>query len=112
MRVLEVNRSPSKRSSALTSRSGLTGCFTQRFLRCCCGLIFLVLLNSAAFAASAQSRPSITASDASVLEGNSGTTNLIFHLLLSNPSKETVMVDYATRDVTATSGVDYSPAFG
>ena len=47
-----------------------------------------------------------------MVEGNSGTTNLVFALTLSKPASETVMVDYATRDASAVAGSDYSVAFG
>jgi hypothetical protein len=75
----------------------------------------ILLLATSALLASSQTIPplsTISVPDASVLEGNAGTTNLIFHLQLSQARAETVMVDYATRDVSARSGADYSAAFG
>ncbi len=46
----------------------------------------------------------------SVLEGDSGTTNLTFHAFLSTVSGRTVSVRYATADGTASSGSDYDAA--
>jgi len=72
-------------------------------------LLLLCLVNRIA---PAQTRPFLEAKDAAVIEGNSGTTNLIFVISLSKPASETVMVDYATRDASALAGSDYSAAFG
>ncbi len=47
--------------------------------------------------------PTISVSDVSVSESNTGNTNVIsFNLLLSNPSIDTIEVDYTTKDGTAT----------
>src|SRR5205823_3259639 len=43
----------------------------------------------------------------SVTEGDFGTTNAFFQFTLSAPSKQTITLDYATYDVTATAGSDY-----
>jgi uncharacterized repeat protein (TIGR01451 family) len=51
--------------------------------------------------------PLLSISDASGLEGNTGTTNLPFLVTLSLSSGETVTVKYATVDGTATHGLDY-----
>ncbi len=56
--------------------------------------------------------PSITIGDVSLNEGNSGTTNATFTLTLSAPSGNTVTVDYATSNGTATAGTDYVAASG
>lgn len=56
--------------------------------------------------------PNITISDASVAEGNSGTSMLTFTVNLSAPSSKTVTANYATEDVTATAGTDYTAASG
>jgi hypothetical protein len=47
-------------------------------------------------------------SDVSVNEGNSGTTNATFTVTLTPDSGETITVNYATSDGTATAGSDYS----
>jgi hypothetical protein len=47
-------------------------------------------------------RPSISIGDVSVSEGNSGTTSAAFTVTLSGPSLDTVTVNYATADGTAT----------
>src|SRR5204863_5816284 len=43
----------------------------------------------------------------SVTEGNTGTTNAVFTVTLSAASSQTVTVDFATADGTATAGSDY-----
>ena len=45
--------------------------------------------------------------DASVTEGNDGTTNLVFPVKLNSPSREEISVDYATSDGTARANEDY-----
>lgn len=53
-------------------------------------------------------RPQLTIDDVALDEGNSGTTVFRFTLTLSNPSSETITVDAATSDGTATlSDADY-----
>jgi hypothetical protein len=51
--------------------------------------------------------PSLTVTDASVSEVDSGTTNAVFAVLLSIASGQTVTVDFATADGTAFAGSDY-----
>src|SRR5439155_1284392 len=49
----------------------------------------------------------------SIAEGDVGTSTLTFHVTLSNPSDQTVTVDYATNDGTATiADSDYAAASG
>ncbi len=55
---------------------------------------------------------SISITGASVDEGNSGTTDATFVVSLSAPATETVRVDFATADLSATAPVDYLPASG
>jgi Calx-beta domain len=57
-------------------------------------------------------KPSISIGDASVPEGNSGTTTLSVPVTLSAASTSTVRVDYATANGTATAGSDYTAANG
>ena len=56
--------------------------------------------------------PSLSVSDPSVAEGNSGTASLTFTVTLSVASGKTVTVEYATADGTATSGSDYTAKSG
>src|SRR5207247_7499850 len=56
--------------------------------------------------------PALTIGDVSVVEGNSGTTNAVFPVTLSTASLQTVTVDYATADGTATAPGDYTAASG
>jgi hypothetical protein len=51
--------------------------------------------------------PSLSVSDAVVLEGNAETRTLSFSVHLSQASGKTVTVDYATADGTAAAGSDY-----
>jgi len=54
------------------------------------------------------SLPSVSISDVSVVEGNSGTTPANFTISLSAPSGKTVSVSWKTAQGSATSGVDYA----
>jgi hypothetical protein len=56
--------------------------------------------------------PSITVADASVTEGNSGTTALTFTVTLSQASGQYVYVNYATAAGTATAGTDFTSTSG
>jgi ribosomal protein L35AE/L33A/urease beta subunit len=56
--------------------------------------------------------PSLTISDASVNEGNSGTVAATFTVTLSAASGQAVTVNYATANGTATAGSDYTAASG
>nr|WP_238148576.1 putative Ig domain-containing protein [Xanthomonas campestris] len=51
--------------------------------------------------------PSLSINDVSVNEGNSGTTTATFTVTLSAASGQTVLVNYASADGTATAGSDY-----
>jgi hypothetical protein len=56
--------------------------------------------------------PTLSVSDAVVVEGHSGTRNLAFTLRLSAPSGKAVSVTYATVPGTATAGSDYQTRTG
>ncbi len=56
--------------------------------------------------------PSISIDDLSETEGNSGTKNFTFNVSLSNPSYQTITVDYATADGTAAAASDYTAITG
>jgi hypothetical protein len=58
------------------------------------------------------SQPVLSVSDASVVEGNTGTSNLNFTVTLAPASPQTITVDYATSDGTALSASDYTAATG
>jgi serralysin len=58
-------------------------------------------------------QPAVSVDDVSKLEGNFGTTPFDFTASLSNPSFETITVDYSTSDGTATTAAnDYQAASG
>ena len=52
--------------------------------------------------------PTITVADVSVSEGDAGVSDLVFTVNLSEAAAQDVSVQYATSDVSATSGVDYA----
>jgi hypothetical protein len=56
--------------------------------------------------------PSVTISDVTATEGNSGTTPFDFTVKLSRTSSQSVTVTYSTADGTATAGSDYVAASG
>ena len=56
--------------------------------------------------------PTISISDARVSEGDSGTTQLGFTVILSEASTDTVTVVYTTSNGTATAGQDYTATSG
>ncbi len=56
--------------------------------------------------------PGLAISDASIVEGNSGAASLAFTVSLSAVSAQTVTVNYATANGTATSGSDYAAGSG
>jgi len=58
------------------------------------------------------SGPSLSICDASVTEGNSGTTNANFTVSLSAPSAQTITVDYSTSSFTASSSSDFAATSG
>jgi len=56
--------------------------------------------------------PSLSINDVTVVEGNAGTTNAVFTVTLSAASGQTVTVNYATADGTATQPADYTNTSG
>ncbi|TAG83022.1 MAG: hypothetical protein EAZ21_02290 [Betaproteobacteria bacterium] len=56
--------------------------------------------------------PSLSINDVTVTEGNSATTNAVFTVTLSAASGQTVAVNYATADGTATQPADYTSTSG
>ena len=56
--------------------------------------------------------PTLSIADASVTEGNAGTTQLSFTVTLSQAATAPVTVHYATADGTATAGSDYIHTVG
>lgn len=56
--------------------------------------------------------PSISLSDAAMTEGDAGTSDLIFPLVLSAPSGRPITITYETRDGTAQAGEDYTASHG
>ena len=52
--------------------------------------------------------PVVSIADTSLLEGNSGTTNAVFQVTLSNPSSSEVRITGTTSNGSATNGTDYT----
>ncbi|WP_430014925.1 Calx-beta domain-containing protein [Microcystis protocystis FBCC-A270] len=57
-------------------------------------------------------KPFLTISNPTIVENNSGTNNLIFKVTLSTTSTQTITVNYATANNTATAGSDYTAKTG
>jgi hypothetical protein len=70
--------------------------------------LFLVL----AAASAASDAPALTVNDVTVTEGDSGTKNAVFTVLLSASSADPVSVDYATADGSAKAPDDFAAASG
>lgn len=70
--------------------------------------MFLLFATSVA----AQQSPSISVRDASVVEGNSGTTQATFVVALSGAASQSVSFSFATSNGTATAGSDYIATSG
>src|SRR5690242_9469150 len=75
-------------------------------------LVAIVTLLLLATSVAAQQTPSISVSDALVVEGNAGTTPATFTVSLSGVSSQTVTCSFATSDGTATAGSDYVATSG
>ena len=56
--------------------------------------------------------PALSVNDVSLAEGNSGTKAMVFTIKLSTPSGQSVIVNYATINGTATAGSDYTNLAG
>ncbi|MBI1324361.1 S8 family serine peptidase, partial [bacterium] len=56
--------------------------------------------------------PALSISDTRLLEGNSGSSNMVFKVSMTNPADTPVTFQYATSDITATAGIDYVSASG
>ncbi len=56
--------------------------------------------------------PTVSIGDATVTEGNTGSVNAVFTVSLSGTSSQTVTVQYATANGTATAGSDYTATSG
>jgi len=67
---------------------------------------------SSCAAISTPATPSISISDAQVVEGNAGTATMTFNVFLSAASASTITVGFATANGTATSGTDFTANSG
>ena len=68
--------------------------------------------NNSAASVTTVLMPVLSIADASVGEGNVGTTNMVFAVQLSPPSPQIVTVAFATTDGTALAGSDYAATNG
>ncbi|HKQ66927.1 MAG TPA: Calx-beta domain-containing protein, partial [Methylomirabilota bacterium] len=60
----------------------------------------------------APAAPTLAIGDATVTEGNAGTTNAVFNVVFSAASTQATTVNFATADGTATAGSDYTATSG
>src|SRR5436190_11974088 len=77
--------------------------------------VVVVLIAEAGFgvpAARADSAPTMSISDVTQVEGNSGTVNDVFTVKLGYAATTEVDVNYATADSTAVAPGDYTPVHG
>ena len=75
-------------------------------------LFYLDRETSAVFRVQYTGGPTLAINDLTITEGNSGTSVATFNVLLSPASSQTVTVNYATANNTATAGTDYVAASG
>lgn len=71
-----------------------------------CALVSLLLSQSLRL--HAQALPTLSVSDASVVEGHAGSVDALFHVTLSHPSTQTVTVVFATANGSASAAFDFS----
>jgi hypothetical protein len=71
------------------------------------GSTYFLKISGTSTNASLKITESLSVADASVIEGNTGTNNMVFNVTLSAPEKTAVTVAYATADGTALAGVNY-----
>ena len=71
------------------------------------GLFLGLLLFYTSCEKEAVIRPAVSIRDATIAEGNNGTTSLVFTIALSEATSLDVTVDYATSERTATAGQDF-----
>lgn len=68
--------------------------------------------NNTATVTTVITAPAVSIADAAVVEGNRGTTNLVFAVTLTAPSAQAITVNYASTDGTARAGSDYGGTNG
>ena len=73
---------------------------------------FQLKTNDKAFEGTAPPPPSVSIGDATVTEGNAGSTTVSLTVVLSEAASTAVTVSWATADGTATAGSDYAAASG
>lgn len=83
----------------------VSGFFLLAFLASCSN-------SGSDIAAPPPSVPTISIADASVVEGDDGSSSMIFNLQMSASSQSNISVQFATSNGTATAGPDYEAASG
>jgi len=78
----------------------------------CTALILSGCGGGGSSAPAALTAPILTVTNASVVEGNAGTTNLVFTVTSNIAATSAIAVTYATADGTATAGQDYTATNG
>jgi large repetitive protein len=51
--------------------------------------------------------PKLVIEDASLIEGDSGQSDMLFTVRLTQPAVQVISVNFATADITARAGLDY-----
>jgi uncharacterized repeat protein (TIGR01451 family) len=95
----------------ITAMAVQSGAFTNRAVAGADQFDFASTNNLAA-AAVVVAAPVLTLSDAAVTEGNDGTTNAVFTVLLSPATLVTQQVNFATLNGSAVAGADFIPTNG
>jgi len=90
--------------------TGLNACTTYIYrIRAFKGAVHSSYSNEASSATTGcESGPALAIADVSASEGNSGTTDVVVAITLTNPNSQTVTVDYQVVDGSATGGSDYT----
>ena len=76
------------------------------------GILLALLVPARATPVFAYGLASISITDASLAEGDSGTSNMIFTLTRSGDTSSAIEISYATADASAVAGTDYTATTG
>jgi uncharacterized repeat protein (TIGR01451 family) len=86
--------------------------FTATLSAPSCGVALGVPATETVTIIDGQTQPTLSINNVSQAEGNAGSSNFVFTVTLSGQSAQTVTVNYATANGTATAGSDYTATSG
>jgi uncharacterized repeat protein (TIGR01451 family) len=86
--------------------------FTATLSAPSCGVALGVPATETVTIIDGQTQPTLSINNVSQAEGNVGSSNFVFTVTLSGQSSQTVTVNYATANGTATAGSDYTATSG